>query len=401
MITSSKKEDSLFRKPALESVGESPFVDALSSDSSPRRAIFAMIVAALAFCTLVSILFVPVSSVHSISGRIIWFPKAVAIRAPSSGTVNSVEVDLHSKVRLGQTLAKIGPETSFGMRFPIAMELQKLDEYLAFIINLRTLSDLLLQHLNKALKDPNSFHSQIEEYLREIVAKIEELELKAADLPVTTRIYETKNESNTICNNCSNNLIKLAMIIQSLKFHAELLSDQQRSDISNLILGLFKSTLHLITHFCEIEIERIRFQRAQVSKPQEVNIETSVTGRVLTLPPTIGQLLTYRETVLRILPSSSKLIVEAEVPGAIAAQLHAGTKVVISFPTSGLRRSRGIDSKVESLSASRSTESGYLARFTLEPEKLPSKFVSDQLAGMSVKVHISSPPIRLIDLITR
>ncbi len=140
-------------------------------------------------------------------------------------------------------------------------------------------------------------------------------------------------------------------------------------------------------------------KRIELRAPQDGIVHQSIAH-------TVGGVINAGETVMRIVPASESLTVEAKVAPADIDQLHIGQTAALRFSAFNMRTTPEIDGTLSRISADitmdqRTGMGHYLVRVTLSPTELARLGQRTLIPGMPVEVFVKTGDRRVLSYLVK
>jgi len=405
-----------------------------------RLTIWAM--AALFFSFIVWSSFASLEQVTSGSGKIIPSSQVQIIQSLDGGVLQELFVQEGMRVTKGQPIARID-DTRF--RSDFAEQKQEVDSLRSNIIRLRAeLSSILignnddwrlqikinkqepvypedlntnaelmvkrqqdeysgrLDNLNNQLAIQSQQIQQREQEVAESVSKIETMKishrLATKELTLTRPLAE-KNIVSKI------ELYKLERSVNELKGELSairLLSPKLKSSLQESILNRRETALTYRTEaraqLNEMQNKLSRINESQVGAQDKVNkalITSPVVGTIKTIHiNTLGGVVKSGETIVEIVPTEDKLMVEAKIKPRDIGFIYPGLPAVVKITAYDFTRYGGLTGKVEHISADTTQDeegnSFYLIRVRTDDSSIKNKNNEEMpiIPGMMAEVDV-------------
>ncbi|NQZ81637.1 MAG: HlyD family type I secretion periplasmic adaptor subunit [Colwellia sp.] len=405
-----------------------------------RLTIWAM--AALLFSFIVWSSFAALEQVTSGSGKIIPSSQIQIIQSLDGGVLQELFVQEGMQVTKGQPIARID-DTRF--RSDFAEQKQEVDSLRSNIIRLRAeLSSILignnddwrlqikvnkqepiypedlntnaelmvkrqqdeysgrLDNLNNQLAIQSQQIQQREQEVAELVSKIETMKISyqlATKELMLTRPLAAKNIVSKI------ELYKLERSVNELKGElsvVRLLSPKLNSSLQESILNRRETALIYRTEaraqLNEMQNKLSRINESQVGAQDKVTkalIRSPVVGTIKTIHiNTLGGVVKPGETIVEIVPTEDKLMVEAKIKPRDIGFIYPGLPAVVKITAYDFTRYGGLTGKVEHISADTTQDedgnSFYLIRVRTDASSIKNKNNEEMpiIPGMMAEVDV-------------
>lgn len=389
-------QQSLFRIAALDGVNEAPFVDVAKPKSVLPPYLVAIVLTVVALALLTAGLFINFPVRHTATAILGWSPRTIDIGLNEPGIVKSIAVGLDDWVESGQTLGVIelqssvhGSITQDARIRTLDLRIQQLRSISEAAVALHSISNQIAQSRSNVSADVVRDFRAAAQFKKQIIAKLRQVESLLSvgnENGVVSLSDRMKSELNVLESEAE----RLSVLAETNKERVQSLNDQRVSELSHLKLKQLQSSI-------AGDIAKLTLERSELSEGDGHFINSPIRGKVISIPPAIGESINAQAPILKIRPAGAQIVAQANVPGLIAGQLETGALVNMVFPIGG--RMAANKARISSISSPLQSNEEQLVSIKLVEKAIPRFLRSEQIAGGKIEVYFELDSIRLIDLI--